>query len=121
MPVRVMTVREQLESLGAHNAYHFGRIVLLRQVARLVAAAVGRLQLVKKLMMIGRVPFVSALYGTGIIALDGNSAANSDGQPGDGRLADPHGDGAGGLWAAPLSRRPTMVDPQTQSARRGQR
>jgi uncharacterized damage-inducible protein DinB len=28
---RVMTVREQLESLGAHNAYHFGRIVLLRQ------------------------------------------------------------------------------------------
>ena len=32
MPVRVMTVREQLESLGAHNAYHFGRIVLLRQI-----------------------------------------------------------------------------------------
>lgn len=32
MPVRVMTVREQLESLGAHNAYHFGRIVLLRQL-----------------------------------------------------------------------------------------
>jgi hypothetical protein len=31
-PVRVMTVREQLESLGAHNAYHFGRIVLLRQI-----------------------------------------------------------------------------------------
>jgi hypothetical protein len=31
-PVRVMTVREQLESLGAHNAYHFGRIVLLRQL-----------------------------------------------------------------------------------------
>ena len=31
-PTRVMTVREQLESLGAHNAYHFGRIVLLRQV-----------------------------------------------------------------------------------------
>jgi hypothetical protein len=30
--VRVMTVREQLESLGAHNAYHFGRIVLLRQL-----------------------------------------------------------------------------------------
>jgi hypothetical protein len=27
-----MTVREQLESLGAHNAYHFGRIVLLRQL-----------------------------------------------------------------------------------------
>jgi uncharacterized damage-inducible protein DinB len=32
MPARVMTVREQLESLGAHNAYHFGRIVLLRQI-----------------------------------------------------------------------------------------
>jgi uncharacterized damage-inducible protein DinB len=32
MQVRVMTVREQLESLGAHNAYHFGRIVLLRQL-----------------------------------------------------------------------------------------
>jgi uncharacterized damage-inducible protein DinB len=32
MPTRVMTVREQLESLGAHNAYHFGRIVLLRQL-----------------------------------------------------------------------------------------
>jgi len=33
--VRVMTVREQLESLGAHNAYHFGRIVLLRQLLSL--------------------------------------------------------------------------------------
>ena len=31
-PTRVMTVREQLVSLGAHNAYHFGRIVLLRQM-----------------------------------------------------------------------------------------
>lgn len=31
-PTRLMTVREQLESLGAHNAYHFGRIVLLRQM-----------------------------------------------------------------------------------------
>jgi uncharacterized damage-inducible protein DinB len=31
-PVRTMTVREQLESLSAHNAYHFGRIVLLRQI-----------------------------------------------------------------------------------------
>ena len=29
-PVRTMTVREQLENLGAHNAYHLGRIVLLR-------------------------------------------------------------------------------------------
>jgi uncharacterized damage-inducible protein DinB len=32
MPERMMTVREQLESLGAHNAYHFGRIVLMRQM-----------------------------------------------------------------------------------------
>ncbi len=31
-PVRTMTVREQLESLGTHNAYHFGRIVLMRQL-----------------------------------------------------------------------------------------
>jgi uncharacterized damage-inducible protein DinB len=31
-PVRTMTVREQLESLTAHNAYHLGRIVLLRQL-----------------------------------------------------------------------------------------
>jgi uncharacterized damage-inducible protein DinB len=31
-PARTMTVREQLESLGAHNAYHFGRVVLLRQL-----------------------------------------------------------------------------------------
>lgn len=31
-PTRTMTVREQLESLGAHNHYHFGRIVLLRQL-----------------------------------------------------------------------------------------
>jgi uncharacterized damage-inducible protein DinB len=33
-PVRIMTVREQLESLAAHNAYHFGRIVLLRQLSQ---------------------------------------------------------------------------------------
>jgi uncharacterized damage-inducible protein DinB len=33
-PVRIMTVREQLESLAAHNAYHFGRIVLLRQLLK---------------------------------------------------------------------------------------
>ena len=32
VPLRTMTAREQLESLGAHNAYHFGRIVLLRQL-----------------------------------------------------------------------------------------
>ena len=31
-PVRTMTIREQLESLTAHNAYHLGRIVLLRQL-----------------------------------------------------------------------------------------
>jgi uncharacterized damage-inducible protein DinB len=31
-PVRTMTVREQLENLAAHNAYHFGRVVLLRQM-----------------------------------------------------------------------------------------
>lgn len=31
-PGRSMTVREQLESFAAHNAYHFGRIVLLRQM-----------------------------------------------------------------------------------------
>jgi len=33
LPIRTMSVREQLESLAAHNAYHFGRIVLLRQLA----------------------------------------------------------------------------------------
>jgi len=31
-PKRKMTVREQLESFAAHNAYHLGRVVLLRQV-----------------------------------------------------------------------------------------
>ncbi len=31
-PSRTMTVREQLENLAAHNAYHLGRIVLLRQI-----------------------------------------------------------------------------------------
>ena len=31
-PTRIMPVREQLESLAAHNGYHFGRIVLLRQI-----------------------------------------------------------------------------------------
>jgi uncharacterized damage-inducible protein DinB len=33
VPVRVMTAREQLENLAAHNAYHLGRIVLFRQLA----------------------------------------------------------------------------------------
>ncbi len=31
-PIRTMSVREQLENLAAHNAYHLGRIVLLRQL-----------------------------------------------------------------------------------------
>lgn len=31
-PARRMTVREQLESFAAHNAYHLGRVVLLRQL-----------------------------------------------------------------------------------------
>jgi len=31
-PVRLMSVQDQLISLAAHNAYHFGRIVLLRQL-----------------------------------------------------------------------------------------
>jgi hypothetical protein len=31
-PMRTMTVREQLENLGAHNAYHLGRMVLTRQM-----------------------------------------------------------------------------------------
>lgn len=39
--VRVMSVREQLESLGAHNAYHFGRIVVLRQLSHAWPPAAG--------------------------------------------------------------------------------
>ena len=31
-PARRMTVREQLESFAAHNAYHLGRVVMLRQM-----------------------------------------------------------------------------------------
>ncbi len=31
-PVRLMSVQDQLISLAAHNGYHFGRIVLLRQL-----------------------------------------------------------------------------------------
>src|SRR5580700_6194544 len=31
-PTRIMSVRDQLISLASHNAYHFGRIVLLRQL-----------------------------------------------------------------------------------------
>jgi uncharacterized damage-inducible protein DinB len=33
LPKRTMTVEDQLISLAAHNAYHLGRIVLLRQLA----------------------------------------------------------------------------------------
>jgi uncharacterized damage-inducible protein DinB len=40
-PARLMTVREQLESLAAHNAYHFGRVVLLRQLCRAWPPASG--------------------------------------------------------------------------------
>ena len=31
-PVRIMSIRDQLISLAAHNHYHLGRIVLLRQL-----------------------------------------------------------------------------------------
>lgn len=31
-PVRIMSIRDQLISLASHNAYHLGRIVLLRQL-----------------------------------------------------------------------------------------
>jgi uncharacterized damage-inducible protein DinB len=31
-PPRIMSVRDQLVSLASHNAYHLGRIVLLRQL-----------------------------------------------------------------------------------------
>jgi len=31
-PTRIMTIRDQLISLATHNAYHLGRIVLLRQL-----------------------------------------------------------------------------------------
>jgi len=31
-PVRIMSIRDQLISLSGHNAYHLGRIVLLRQL-----------------------------------------------------------------------------------------
>ena len=40
-PIRTMTVREQLESLAAHNSYHLGRIVLLRQLNRAWPPASG--------------------------------------------------------------------------------
>jgi hypothetical protein len=31
-PPRTMTVREQIEGVASHNAYHLGRVVLLRQL-----------------------------------------------------------------------------------------
>jgi uncharacterized damage-inducible protein DinB len=31
-PPRTMTVREQIEGVAAHNSYHLGRVVLLRQL-----------------------------------------------------------------------------------------
>jgi uncharacterized damage-inducible protein DinB len=31
-PPRTMTVREQIEGVATHNAYHLGRVVLLRQL-----------------------------------------------------------------------------------------
>jgi uncharacterized damage-inducible protein DinB len=40
-PVRVMTVREQLESLAAHNSYHLGRVVVLRQLQQVWPPASG--------------------------------------------------------------------------------
>jgi hypothetical protein len=36
-----MTVRGQLENLAAHNAYHLGRIVLLRQLVEAWPPASG--------------------------------------------------------------------------------
>jgi len=40
-PIRVMSVRDQLISLAAHNAYHLGRIVLLRQLLQAWPPASG--------------------------------------------------------------------------------
>jgi uncharacterized damage-inducible protein DinB len=40
-PTRIMSVRDQLISLAAHNAYHFGRIVLLRQLLQAWPPASG--------------------------------------------------------------------------------
>jgi uncharacterized damage-inducible protein DinB len=40
-PTRTMTVAEQLVSLAAHNAYHLGRIVLLRQLLQAWPPASG--------------------------------------------------------------------------------
>ena len=40
-PTRIMPVRDQLLSLAAHNAYHLGRIVLLRQLLQAWPPASG--------------------------------------------------------------------------------
>jgi uncharacterized damage-inducible protein DinB len=40
-PVRIMSIRDQLISLAAHNAYHLGRIVLLRQLMQAWPPASG--------------------------------------------------------------------------------
>jgi uncharacterized damage-inducible protein DinB len=40
-PTRIMSVRDQLISLAAHNAYHLGRIVFLRQLLQAWPPASG--------------------------------------------------------------------------------
>jgi uncharacterized damage-inducible protein DinB len=40
-PTRIMSVRDQLISLAAHNAYHLGRIVVLRQLLQAWPPASG--------------------------------------------------------------------------------
>jgi uncharacterized damage-inducible protein DinB len=40
-PMRIMSIRDQLISLTAHNAYHLGRIVLLRQLMQAWPPASG--------------------------------------------------------------------------------
>jgi len=40
-PTRIMSVRDQLISLAAHNAYHLGRIVLIRQLLQAWPPASG--------------------------------------------------------------------------------
>jgi uncharacterized damage-inducible protein DinB len=40
-PTRIMSARDQLISLAAHNAYHLGRIVLLRQLLQAWPPASG--------------------------------------------------------------------------------
>jgi uncharacterized damage-inducible protein DinB len=40
-PTRIMSIRDQLISLAAHNAYHLGRIVVLRQLLQAWPPASG--------------------------------------------------------------------------------